>query len=78
MPKDNWKMLVALEAGGLVFKAVPMLFMAVGLCVTVYSFLEEKDSQGTLLGVAVFGVGYAHLRINRLETQKNPKDGGGE
>ena len=78
MPKDSWKILVALEAGGLMFKAVPMLVMALGLCVIVYSFLEEKDSQGTLLGVAVLGVGYAHLRINRLETQKNPKDGGGD
>jgi hypothetical protein len=45
-----------------------------------FSFLRpDKYGEGdNFLGLAVFGVGYAHLRINRLETQKNPKDGGGE
>ena len=66
-----------LEAGGLVFKTLPMVFMALGIGVIVFSFIrpDKYGEQGHLLGLAVFGVGYAHLRINRLETQNNPEDG---
>ncbi len=69
-----------LEAGGLVLNTLPMLFMALGFGVIVFSFMrpDKYGEQGHLLGLAVFGVGYAHLRINRLEAQKKPENGDGE
>ncbi len=69
-----------IESAGFVFKYWPILFMAWGIGFILYSFVrpEKYGEQGHVLGLALVGVGYAHLRINRIETQKNPEDGGGE
>ena len=66
-----------IESTGFVFKYWPILFMAWGIFVIVFSELrpEKYGEQGHVLGLALVGVGYAHLRINRLETQNNPEDG---
>jgi hypothetical protein len=69
-----------IESAGFVFKYWPILFMAWGIGVVIFSLMrpDKYGEQGHVLGVALVGVGYAHLRINRLEAQKDPEDGGGE